>query len=222
VTYERACATEGYFSEAEARLLMRAIQAAGECATYVEIGSFRGRSTLFALSVLPPCGRIVAVDAFIYAEHSPEELRTTLADPRISVLTGTIATNWSSLASTPPSVSLIDADHSFAGVSLDLALIIGLGRLGALVATHDVSDRFPGVQAALKAFVSAGVLRHVERAEHLALWEVIARPAWLLDPRPELRTELPDDARQWVPEIVALSGHSSAQLRACKAPECHG
>jgi predicted O-methyltransferase YrrM len=210
-TYQRACVTEGYFSEGEARLLIRAIQSAGSSPTYVEIGSFRGRSTLFALSALPPGGRVVAVDAFIYAEHSPAELRTTLDDPRVTVLEGTIAMNWTALADARPSVVLIDGDHSFAGVVLDLAFMIGLCPVGVLVATHDVSDRFPGVQAAVEAFAAAGAIRHVESADDLALWEIVGRPAWLIDPRPELRTDLPDDARRWVPEIVSLSGHPGSE-----------
>jgi predicted O-methyltransferase YrrM len=51
--YSRACAVEGYFTESEASLLIRAIRTAGPSPVYLEIGSFRGRSTLFALSAMP-------------------------------------------------------------------------------------------------------------------------------------------------------------------------
>jgi hypothetical protein len=61
---------------------------------------------MFALSVLPPRGRIVAVDAFVCNGHTPAELRTTLADPRVSVLEGTIAQNWKQLTAAPGDVAL--------------------------------------------------------------------------------------------------------------------
>ena len=203
--YARACAIEGYFTEQEASLLCRAIQTAGRPPVYLEVGSFRGRSTMFALSALPPEGRVIAVDAFVYSDHSAAELRATLQDGRVSVLEGTLAQNWSRIARRRPNVVLIDADHSFAGVVVDLSLSVALAQADALIATHDFSDRFPGVKAAVGALVDAGVLRHVESSGDLAVWAVQERPAWLIDPRPELTSELPEDAAGWVPELVQLT-----------------
>jgi hypothetical protein len=207
--YDAACAVEGYFATAEADLLIRAIQSAGTEPTYLEIGSFRGRSTMFALSALPRQGRIVGVDAFIYNHHSPSELRATLNDPRVSIFEGTLLGNWSELSNIRPGVILVDADHSFVGTSLDLSLAVALAHRGALIATHDVSDRFPGVQMAVGAFSESGVLSRIESAGDLVLWRVESRPGWLVDPRPEIDWPLPDPLGDMVPSIVEVVGPAS-------------
>lgn len=202
--YRRALSIEGYFTEGEATLLMRAIQNSGPDPRYLEIGSFRGRSTMFALAALTDRGTAVAVDAFVYAEHSPEELRTTLSDTRVSVLEGTIVRNWASLREFHPTVVLVDADHSFAGVSLDLALVVALTPIGSYIATHDVSERFPGVSLVVGALAKEGVIAQVESEGDLTLWTVEDRPGWLIDPRPEIDWQLPDEFAGETPEIVEL------------------
>jgi len=186
--------------------LMRALQSAGPSPTYLEVGSFRGRSSLFALAAMPPGGRVVAVDAFIYADHSPAELRSTLDDPRVRVYKGTVIGNWHALSAYRPDVVLVDADHSFAGTVLDLSLVLALTPVGRLVATHDVSERFPGVKAAVDALSRSGVLGHIESADDLVVWKVRRRPAWLLDPQPEIEWDLPDDMEGMAPSIVELAG----------------
>jgi hypothetical protein len=145
------------------------------------------------------------VDAFIYAEHSLPELKATLDDPRISILAGTLITNWAALSVRQLDVVLIDADHSFAGAALDLALSISLSHIGGLIATHDFSDRFPGVNLAVRSLVDDGVLAAVERVGDLAVWSVCQRPGWLVDPRPEIDWELPTDMGASVPTIVELA-----------------
>lgn len=205
VLYDRADTIEGYFTLSEADLLIRAIQSAGPTPTYLEVGLFRGRSTMFALAALPTEGRLIAVDAFVYAEHSPAEVRGTLNDPRVRILEGTVAENWAALVPHRPDVVLIDADHSFAGVVLDLSLTLALTSPGALVATHDVSDRFPGVQAAVGALVHARVLAQVEAADDLVIWRVISRPGWLIDPRPEIDWDLPEGMNDPAPMLVQLA-----------------
>lgn len=202
----RASATEGYFTEREAELLMRALQSAGPSPTYLEVGSFRGRSSLFALAAMPPDGQVVAVDAFIYAEHSPSELHSTLEDPRVRIYEGTVIGNWHPLSSYRPDVVLVDADHSFAGTVLDLALVLALTPVGGLIATHDVSERFPGVRAAVDVLGRSGVLGYADSADDLVVWTVERRPAWLLDPQPEIEWDFPDDVKGMVPSIVELAG----------------
>lgn len=211
--YARARAIEGYFTEREASLLIRAIQSAGSSPTYLEVGSFRGRSTLFALAAMPPMGRVIAVDAFIYAEHSPAELRATLDDPRVLIFDGTVIGNWHALSAYKPDVVLVDADHSFVGTAVDLALVLALTPAGGLIATHDVSERFPGVRAVVDALVRCGVLAHLESADDLVVWTVQHRPAWLLDPRPEIDWELPDDLGEMVPSLVELATQGKSDPR---------
>ena len=48
--YERALAAEGFFAPDEGELLMRVLQSAGPGCRALEVGSYRGRSALFALA----------------------------------------------------------------------------------------------------------------------------------------------------------------------------
>ena len=193
--YEQALATEGFFAPDEGELLMRVLQSAGAGCRALEVGSYRGRSALFALAALPADGRLIGVDAFIdaagYAGHSAQELAACVGDHRFTVLEGTLAQAWHAVAAAPCDVALVDADHSFAGASADLALAAALLRPGAVLLVHDVADWFPGVVAAVGALVGAGVLAELERVEALCAFEVVRRPRWLTVPAVDHGEQLP-------------------------------
>jgi predicted O-methyltransferase YrrM len=193
--YERALATEGFFSPGEGELLMRVLQAAGPGCRAFEVGSYRGRSALFSLAALPADGRLIGVDAFIdaagYAGHSARALVSHVGDERFTVLEGTLANAWHAVAAEPCDVALVDADHSFAGASADLALAAALLRSGGTLLVHDVAGWFPGVVAAVGALAGAGVLAELERVESLCALEVVSRPRWLTDPAVDRGGELP-------------------------------
>jgi predicted O-methyltransferase YrrM len=195
VRYEQALATEGFFSPSEGQLLMRVLQRAGPRCRALEVGSYRGRSALFALAALPPNGRLIGVDAFIdaagYAGHSAQDLRSRVGDDRFTVIEGTLAQAWDTVSAAPCDVALVDADHSFAGASADLALIVGLLRRGGRLLVHDVASWFPGVIAAVDALVGAGVLAELQRIESLYAFDVVARPRWLMVPAVDHGDELP-------------------------------
>ena len=150
---------------------MRVLQSAGPGCRALEVGSYRGRSALFALAALPAGGRLIGVDAFIdaagYAGHSAPDLARRVGDDRFTVIEATLAQAWDAVAAAPCDVALVDADHSFAGASADLALAVALLRAGGTLLVHDVADWFPGVVAAVGALVRAGVLAEFERVESL-------------------------------------------------------
>jgi predicted O-methyltransferase YrrM len=193
--YTQALATEGFFSPGEGHLLMRVVQRAGAGCRALEVGSYRGRSALFTLAALPADGRLIGVDAFIdaagYAGHSAEDLASRIGDDRFAVIEGTLADAWPAVSEAPCDVALVDADHSFAGASADLALAAGLLRAGGALLVHDVASWFPGVVAAVGALVRAGVLGELQRVESLCAFDVLARPRWLTVPAVDHGEELP-------------------------------
>lgn len=205
--YEQALATEGFFSSAEASLLIRVVNGAGAGCRYLEVGSYRGRSTLFGLSGLAADGELVAVDAFVeaagYRGHTREEIRSRIGDDRLRLISGTLTTVWNALAHTPFDVALVDSDHSFVGACHDLALASVLLRPGGVLLVHDVSELFPGVTTAVGALNAANVLSEFDRAETLCAYRLTSRPAWLVDPRVDRGNDAPSPPAAAVAPILA-------------------
>ena len=86
----------------------------------------------------------------------------------------------------------MDADHSLLGATEDVTLAVALSALGAAILCHDVDpELFPGVVAATEALTRAGVLKLEEKILSLALFRVVGRPSWLLDPGVYRDKELP-------------------------------
>lgn len=184
--YRKALDTTGFFSEEEAGLLMHTVARASPTASMLEIGSFHGRSTIFALAALGAEQRWVVVDNFrvaaAYHGHSLWALHHHLADPRVLILPMTLAEAYRHLKALRFEVIFIDGDHSFLGIAQDLALSIALAAPGARMLCHDLSECFPGVELAVDALQRAGILSEVDRVGTVGLFEVQARPAWLVDP----------------------------------------
>ena len=200
---------------------MRVLQSAGAGCRALEVGSYRGRSALFALAALPADGRLIGVDAFIdaagYAGHSAQELAGRVGDDRFTVLEGTLAQAWHAVAAAPCDVALVDADHSFAGASADLALAAALLRPGAVLLVHDVADWFPGVVAAAGALVGAGVLAELERVESLCAFEVVRRPRWLTDPAVDHGEQLPSPLDATSTPLTRAGGQAVARRTSPRA-----
>ena len=184
--YRRALETEGFFTEDEALLLMRTISKAPCEAWLLEIGSYKGRSTLFALSVLLATQRWVIVDKFVnaakYAGHSFLLLLSSIAQSNVSILPMTLFDAWPHLEGRRFDVVFIDADHSLLGFSQDLAVAVALCQIGGTILCHDVNEIFPGVRLIAESVVKAGVLAERERAGSLVRYEIMDRPQWLWNP----------------------------------------
>jgi predicted O-methyltransferase YrrM len=184
--YERALNTEGFFEVEEATLLMKAVTMMPSEAIMLEIGSYYGRSTLFALSALSPDQRWVVVDSFrdaaSYSGHSFWKLAQTLTDNRISLLPMTLQNAFLHLPQQNFDLVFVDGDHSFLGVTQDLSLSIALLKPGGNLLCHDVCELFPGVEATINLLESLDVIKMVEKVGSLALFSVHSRPSWLIDP----------------------------------------
>jgi predicted O-methyltransferase YrrM len=184
--YRRAVKTNGFFSKKEAALLMRAVMKASDEAVMLEIGSYFGRSTLFALSALKKSQRWVIVDSFreaaSYSGHSFWKLTESLSDERITLLPMTIREAYPHLSGRGFDLAFIDGDHSFLGVSQDVSLSIALLNPDGRLLCHDVCDLFPGVMATVELLQSAQVIKLEEKVGTLTLFSVRTRPTWLVDP----------------------------------------
>jgi methyltransferase family protein len=184
--YEQALQTEGFFSEEEGRFLIRAVSEAPDDAVMLEIGSYFGRSTLFALSAVGPRQRWLIVDSFrcaaAYSGHSYWSLLERIVHPRAALLPMTLLQASSHIPHGALDLVFIDGDHSFYGVTSDVTIAVSLARQGATLLCHDYSELFPGVFLVLDLLMNAAVLRRIDTVGTLARYEVLSRPSWLLDP----------------------------------------
>ena len=165
--WPRVAATTGYLSEREARLLMAAAALSPAEGKNLEIGSFKGRSTVGIAYVTRELGlgKVVAVDPHTSPASTDPDLKrvgqTTSYDDFVSNLRNAgvferveikrafshdLAREWKD----PIRLLWIDGDHTYEGAKADLDMFKPFLADGAIVAMHDVLGTFEG---ALRVFV---------------------------------------------------------------------
>jgi predicted O-methyltransferase YrrM len=163
--WERVRATAGYLSEREARFLMAAIALAPAHGANLEIGSFKGRSTV-GLALIArhyKLGKVIAVDPHTSPTETDPDLQgqSTSYNDFVHNLQAAgvvehvdiqrtysydLATRWSG----PIRFLWIDGDHTYNGAKADVDLFKPFLADGAIVAMHDVLGTFDG---SLRVFV---------------------------------------------------------------------
>ena len=159
--------TTGYLSEREARFVMAAAALAPAPGKNLEIGSFKGRSTVGIAYVAGELGlgKVVAVDPHTSPASTDPDLRgrgqTTSYDDFVANLetagvldrveirraySHDLAREWKD----PIRFLWIDGDHTYEGAKADLDMFKPYLSDGAIVAMHDVLGTFEG---ALRVFV---------------------------------------------------------------------
>ncbi|HUQ99339.1 MAG TPA: class I SAM-dependent methyltransferase [Gemmatimonadaceae bacterium] len=163
--WKKVAATTGYLSEREARFLMAAVALAPRDGKNLEIGSFKGRSTVGIAYVARELGlgSVVAVDPHTSpASTDPDlrgkntsyddfvaNLRTAGVFERVEIkraYSHDLAREWKQ----PIRFLWIDGDHTYKGAKADLDMFKPFLVDGAIVAMHDVLGTFEG---ALRVFV---------------------------------------------------------------------
>jgi len=165
--WRRVWATSGYLSEREARFIMAAAALAPASGKNLEIGSFKGRSTVGIAFVTRELGLgpVVAVDPHTSPASTDPDLRrsgqTTSYDDFVANLKSAgvfdrveikrafsydLAREWKD----PIRFLWIDGDHTYEGAKADLEMFKPFLVDGAIVAMHDVLGTFEG---ALRVFV---------------------------------------------------------------------
>jgi predicted O-methyltransferase YrrM len=156
--------TPGYLSENEARFLMLAAACAPVPGTIVEIGSFKGRSTVALASVAKHygLGRVHAVDPHTAPSSTDPSLHgkaTSFDDFLANVARAGVADavtphrmysrDFAPTFAEPIRLLWIDGDHTEAGARADLEMFRPHLVPGAIVAMHDVLGTWYG---SLKVF----------------------------------------------------------------------
>jgi predicted O-methyltransferase YrrM len=163
--------TPGYLTEREAKFLMLAAVASPARGAVLEIGSFKGRSTVGLGLIVQHYGGgpIVAVDPFTAPSSTDPELEgqsSTYEDFQASLrragvtdmveshrmFSRQLAPQWSR----PLRLLWIDGDHTYEGALEDVRLFKPFLAEGGILAMHDVLSRFPG---STRVFLDE-VLRH--------------------------------------------------------------
>ena len=158
-SWERVRAAPGFLTEREARFL--ALAAAGSPAKGVilEIGSFKGKSTVGIASIAArySLGKVVSVDPHTAPsitdpdlagqQSSWEDFRASLKNAGVEdavevhrAFSRDIARGWNR----PIRLLWIDGDHTYRGAKEDIDLFRGHLAEGAIVAIHDVLHTFEG------------------------------------------------------------------------------
>jgi predicted O-methyltransferase YrrM len=152
-------ATTGFLTEREARFLVLAAAAAPAAGAILEIGSFKGRSTVGLATIARRygLGKVVAVDPHTAPSITDPSLQgksTTFDDFQASLRAAGVeehvevhraysqdlARTWTR----PIRLLWIDGDHTFVGAQRDLDCYRRFLQEGAIVALHDSLSNFDG------------------------------------------------------------------------------
>lgn len=148
----------GHFHPLEGRFLYWLASTLPSDGLAVEIGSFKGKSSVFLAAGLPKTARLACVDTW-YNDAMPYDasadvlpeflLNTHQFSDRLQPYRGRsaeVAAVWAQ----PIDLLFIDGDHSYEGCSGDLRAWLPFVRTGGWVAFHDSS--VPGVSRAIAEF----------------------------------------------------------------------
>ncbi len=157
--WARVRVAPGFLTEREARFLALAAACTPGQGVILEIGSFKGKSTVGLASVAARyhLGNIVAVDPHTAPSSTDpglggqassfDDFRHTLARAGLTdhvevhrTFSRELATAWNR----PIRLLWIDGDHTYAGAKQDLDLFAPHLATGGVVALHDVLHNFPG------------------------------------------------------------------------------
>jgi len=152
-------AAPGFLTEREARFLALAAACAPARGTILEIGSFKGKSTVGLASIAARygLGKVVTVDPHTAPSvtdpdlegqtSSWDDFRATLRAARVEgavevhrAFSRDLARGWDR----PIRLLWIDGDHTYAGAKEDIDLFRRHLADGAIVALHDVLHTFEG------------------------------------------------------------------------------
>jgi len=157
--WERVRVAPGFLTEREARFLALVAAGAPGRGVILEIGSFKGKSTVGLASIAARyhLGKVVAVDPHTAPSSTDpslggqmssfDDFRHTLARAGLTehvevhrTFSRDLAPGWSR----PIRFLWIDGDHTYAGAKQDLDLFAPHLAAGGVVALHDVLHNFAG------------------------------------------------------------------------------
>ena len=186
--WARAAGVEGWLSEGQARLLHHRASGLPPGAVVVEIGSFRGRSTIVLASAAPVGAEVVAIDPHAGGDRGPREIAPEAARGQADLaafeanLAAAGVADWVRHVRLPSAEAgaavdgdidllYVDGAHRFGPARFDLVGWGGRVRPGGTMLVHDAFSSV-GVTLALltTTFVGAG-WRYAGRHRSLAEFE---------------------------------------------------
>lgn len=176
---------DGWLDPQETRLLYRTALAIPENGVIVEIGSYRGKSTvIMGYAALERNATVYAVDPFegvmdgeVVSKIDRDHLRLNLKKHGVTKVvqivtacSASAAAEWGDKTE-PDAIDFIfiDGSHMYEDVLLDLQawspFVVGK------IACHDHNENWPGVMLAVDEFTAAGEWRIVEQQDATVILE---------------------------------------------------
>lgn len=183
-----ALTIEGQISAVEVKILIQLASAVPPSQVIVEIGNYRGRSTV-ALALGTQIGngnRIYSIDphlefqGILGGEFGPQDMAAlytnlTRANVGSSVATICLPSTTAAKAWMDQNIGLLwlDGDHRYAAVLADVTAWLPFVNAGSVVAFHDIDS--PDVQRLLDELVQSGQLIQIGQVEAIAWFEKVKR-----------------------------------------------
>jgi predicted O-methyltransferase YrrM len=224
---------EGWLSDDQARRLWERAVAVPASGAIVEIGSFRGRSTIVLARAAPPGAAIVAIDPHAGGDRGPEEIVADLArgeadhlafmanlrDAGVAERVRHVRReSQTALAEVPGPIDLlyVDGAHRFVPALQDIARWGPQVGPGGTLLIHDAFSSIGVTLAILSRLAFSGDFRYAGRSRSLAEYRRAEPP---LPPRARVANaaaqlvELPWFARNVAIKLALVAGYPALAAR---------
>ncbi|HVM39929.1 MAG TPA: class I SAM-dependent methyltransferase [Acidimicrobiia bacterium] len=176
---------EGWLTEGQARMLWNSAAATANPGRIVEIGSFRGRSTVVLASAAPPGVEVVAVDPHAGNDRGPQEIEGFVAEADLDSRTFVANLERAGVANrvlyvrrpsqdaldavdAPIDVLYVDGAHRYGPARDDIARWGDRVGVGGTLLLHDAWNAVGVTLAQLRLLVFTSRWRFVRRSRSMA------------------------------------------------------